>query len=92
MRICRMMVTLAVFTLSFLGLTANGDEVSGVEQAECGVGRIALFKNGLAYFQSSVAVPEGVSEFQFWPEGSAAHGTFWLSWPSNLAALLYPLL
>ncbi len=46
--------------------------------------RVALFKNGLAFFVLEVPVPSGKDRFSIIPPGKACHGTFWVSHPSSM--------
>jgi hypothetical protein len=47
--------------------------------------QVALFKNGLGFFVGQVTCPEGQSSFQVALPVAPSHGTFWLSYPTDLA-------
>ena len=44
------------------------------------VTRVALFKNGLAFFSREGALPDRPGEIEIGPLPAASHGTFWLGW------------
>jgi len=44
------------------------------------VTRVALFKNGLAFFSREGALPARPGEIEIGPLPAASHGTFWLGW------------
>jgi len=46
--------------------------------------QVALFKNGLGFFVSEVAVPKKKETFSIIPFGAASHGTFWVAYPSKV--------
>lgn len=47
---------------------------------ETRVTRVALFKNGLAFFMRSGELPGQAGEIEIGPLPAASHGTFWLGW------------
>jgi len=49
-------------------------------QVESKLQQVALFKNGLGFFISEVAVPEKVTSFSVVPLAAPSHGTFWISY------------
>lgn len=55
-----------------------------VPQAESEISQIALFKNGLGYFQQKVICPDDAKLFSFTPAAAAAHGTFWVSYSDRV--------
>jgi len=45
---------------------------------------LALFKNGLGYFVTTVEAPAGQRVFRVRPPGAGTHGTYWVSYPQDL--------
>jgi len=52
--------------------------------AESKLQQVALFKNGLGFFISEVAIPDNNDSFSFVPLAAASHGTFWVSYPAKV--------
>jgi hypothetical protein len=46
--------------------------------------QVALFKNGLGFFVSEVAIPDNKDSFSFVPAVAASHGTFWVAYPTKV--------
>ncbi len=61
----------------------EGGAVRG-ERADAELRRVALFKNGLGFFVSEVAIPSRETKFSVMPAGNPIHGTFWVSYPSGV--------
>lgn len=53
-------------------------------QVESKIQQVALFKNGLGYFQQSVICPDDTKLFSFTPAAAASHGTFWVAYPDKV--------
>ncbi|MFO7955893.1 MAG: hypothetical protein R6X33_02205 [Candidatus Brocadiia bacterium] len=78
-------VAILVVALLVAG-TARAAEQDAPRSAETELRRVALFKNGLGYYVSSVTLPEGdAREFALEVPLEPAHGTFWVTHPDDVA-------
>jgi hypothetical protein len=59
--------------------TAGGDEAA---EAPTRLERVALFKNGLGFFVAESKLPDAAGPLLMGPYPAAAHGTFWVAYPS----------
>jgi hypothetical protein len=53
-------------------------------RASSKIEQVALFKNGLAFFNQELTIPSGQKEYQFVPCAAPSHGTFWVSCPEQV--------
>ncbi|MDA7916577.1 DUF4139 domain-containing protein, partial [Verrucomicrobia bacterium] len=58
---------------------------AGIPKAESRIERVALFKNGMGYFNSLVKLPENSTTVELGQFPVASHGTFWVNYPEQLA-------
>lgn len=78
-------VAILVVALLVAG-TARAAEQDAPGRADTELRRVALFKNGLGYYVSSVTLPEGgAREFALEVPLEPAHGTFWVTYPDDVA-------
>lgn len=69
---------LGLMTLLTAGLAVAGSaEPVRVE-------RVALFKNGLGYFQAAASLPRGETMVRFGQLPVPVHGTFWVTYPKDV--------
>jgi len=74
-------VATCLFAVSVLLMVpvAHGDEPA---QAPTRLERVALFKNGLGFFVAESKLPDAAGPIVMGPYSAAAHGTFWVAYPS----------
>ena len=65
-------------------LTAVGAHASDGSDASVTIDRVALFKNGLGYFTSSVTLPDGATTVRLGQFPVPSHGTFWVDYPKEV--------
>ncbi len=70
-----------VFFFVFVGNAVS--EETAIE-AKMELQQVALFKNGLGFFISEVAIPGKTRSFYVVPPAAASHGTFWVSYPPKV--------
>lgn len=76
-----------VCAMLFAGLLALPAAVSlGAEDAKVDlkIVRVALFKNGLGYFDSTAELPEDATTVEFGRLPVPSHGTFWVGYPEEV--------
>lgn len=72
-------------TLTILSLILLTSVSYAVEATNCTpkITHVALFKNGLGYFTSSVILPKGAEEIRIGSFPAPSHGTFWIEYPKD---------
>ena len=82
-RITHTAVAIIVAALAFAWPQRAFSQTSPAEALD--LRQVALFKNGLGFFVGQVACPEGRTSFQVALPVAPSHGTFWISYPADLA-------
>ena len=74
-------ISASVFAVAVLLMApiARGDEAA---EAPTHLQRMALFKNGLGFFVAESKLPDTAGPIAMGPYPAAAHGTFWVAYPS----------
>ena len=77
-------ITGIVVGVMVLANLVYGASEANEKQAEVKLQQVALFKNGLGFFVSEVAVPKKKKAFHVVPFAAASHGTFWVAYPEKV--------
>ncbi len=77
-------IVLSILIITILSTSSGFATQTDKPQAESEISQIALFKNGLGYFQQKVICPDDAALFSFTPAAAASHGTFWVSFSDQV--------
>ncbi|MGD9109478.1 MAG: hypothetical protein PVG93_00930 [Phycisphaerales bacterium] len=77
-------IALSILIIIILSTSSGFATQTDTPQAESEILQIALFKNGLGYFQQKVICPDDATLFSFTPAAAASHGTFWVSYSNQV--------
>jgi hypothetical protein len=77
-------IVVAPIVLAVLACQGRADTTQ-VPPEPLAIQQVSLFKNGLAFFTGQIACPAGAASFQVALPVAPCHGTFWISYPADLA-------
>jgi hypothetical protein len=78
-------LTKIMITITFIiTLTVLCQARENPDNTKSSIKQVALFKNGLGFFQSNVVCPDKVDSFSFIPDVAASHGTLWVSYTEKI--------
>jgi hypothetical protein len=78
---CRWVVSACAMMVMLTAVCACAGETGS---AEVKIDHVALFKNGMGYFNSSAVLPKDATTVNLGQLPVASHGTFWVSYPEGV--------